>query len=226
MPISNRAISSIFLFFILAGAGFALADDELKIVTRQEWGAKPPVKAMPANVPMRITIHHTATKPNLKLSIAAKLKSLQVFSQKDSKLADGRLKKAWGDVPYHYYIDAKGAVAEGREVKFVGDTNTDYDPSGHIQVVVEGNFEQAPPAPAEVKTLEQLLVRLARTYHIDPKMIGVHRDFAHTECPGKYLLALLPDIKKDVARELETGTPPPVAPTAVDPAAAPGKEGK
>lgn len=206
MRISSLA-TRLLVLGLVAGLSSALAQDAPSIVTRQEWQANPPVLAMKANQPVRLTIHHTATKQNFKSSVASKLRSLQAFSQKKSKLADGRTKKAWGDVPYHFYVDAKGVVAEGREVQFAADTNTDYDPSGHLTVVVEGNFEKEQPTPAQIEALESLLVFLSRKYGIDPSTIGGHRDYASTACPGKNLIALLPDIRKDVSRRL-SGTSP------------------
>ena len=171
-------------------------------MTRAEWGAKPPIMAMRDNVPDRLTVHHTATRQNRKHSLASKLTNLQAFSQKDSKLADGRLKKAWADVPYHYYVDVGGAVAEGREERFVGDTNTNYDPAGHIAIVVEGNFEVEQPTPAQIEALEELLTELARRYAIPAERISYHRAFAQTACPGKNMIARMAEIQAEVVRRL------------------------
>lgn len=176
----------------------------LDLLTRAEWGAKPPTLAMTAHTPRMITIHHTATTHKPKQSTAAKLKSLQAFSQSNGKLADGRRKKAWADVPYHYYIAANGEVAEGRQVGFAGDTNTEYDPTGHIGIVVEGNFEKEVPTPQQVAALVDLVAMLAERHHIGIAAIGGHRDRASTACPGKNLTALMGDIKADVARRLKS----------------------
>lgn len=185
---------------VLAGAAVA---QERTILSRSGWGANPPTLEMPANAALRLTVHHTATRTNPGRPLATKLKSLQAFSQSQAKLADGRSKPAWADVPYHFYIGADGGIAEGREVRFVGDTNTNYNPYGHVSVVVEGNFEVEQPSPLQIAALEQLLVHLALTYGLDADSIDSHRTFAATACPGKNLLALMPDIKADVARRLQ-----------------------
>jgi hypothetical protein len=202
MPISKLCASAIGVLAFGTLVGTALAGEDAVIVTRAEWGAKPPALKMPPNVPTHLTIHHTGEKQNFGSSLVQKLKSLQAFSQSKSKLADGRAKPPWGDIPYHFYIDVKGEIGEGREVKYVGDTNTDYDPTGHVSIVVEGNFEREKPTPAEVEALENLLVDLAKEYHLGVESIDTHQDFAATACPGKYLLTLLPDIKADVAKRL------------------------
>jgi hypothetical protein len=172
------------------------------ILTRDQWGAKPPVKAMPIQTPARITIHHTGHLANWKKTLKEKLQSLQAFSQTDSRLDDGRPKAAWGDIPYHFYIDVGGAVGEGRKVNFVGDTNTDYDPTGHIGIVIEGDFDREKPTAAQIQSLERLLLMLTEQYHIDVGKIGTHQQFAHTACPGKNLMAVLPAILARLKSEM------------------------
>lgn len=175
----------VFVFLaLLAGASTAGATD---VMSRAEWGAHKPVLAMEKQVPSRITVHHTATRSKHGLSIVKKMQSLQAFSQSRSKLADGRTKEAWADIPYHFYIAVDGRVAEGRPIGFVGDTNTKYDPKGHITIVVEGNFENEKPAPEELSALEALIGDLSRQYGIPASRIGTHKDFAQTACPGRNL---------------------------------------
>jgi hypothetical protein len=168
------------------------------IVTRAEWGAKPPVAAMKEQQPQQITIHHTATPQKPERTLEQKLQGLQQFSQSEGKLASGKTKPPWPDVPYHYYIDVSGRVGEGREVKFVGDTNTEYDPTGHALVVLEGNFEVEQPTPAQMESLKKTLAWLAARYGVKPAQIQAHNDFAQTLCPGKNLKALLPELRAAV----------------------------
>jgi N-acetyl-anhydromuramyl-L-alanine amidase AmpD len=173
---------------------------DLKILSRGEWNAHPPVGEMKSHQPAHITIHHTAVKQNPNRSLAEKLQSLQKFSQNPGTLGNGKAKPAWPDVPYHYYIDCKGQVGEGREVKFVGDTNTQYDPTGHALVVLEGNFEEEQPTEAQLVALRKMIAWLSARYQVPPDRVGSHKDFAETLCPGKNLQALLPELRKTVPR--------------------------
>ena len=159
----------------------------LDIITRAQWGARPPVAAMKSQKPNRITVHHTAVRSNPKISIENKLRGLQSFSQSRAKLADGRAKQRWADIPYHYYIAIDGKAAEARSAGFVGDTNTRYDPTGHITIAVEGNFEKEVPTPAELASLRTLIADLAKQYRVPASRIGVHKDYARTACPGRNL---------------------------------------
>jgi hypothetical protein len=124
---------------------------------------------------------------------------LQAFSQRDDSLASGKKKPAWADVPYHYYVAVDGAVAEGREWRYTGDTNTEYDPAGHLLVVVEGNFQTDTLTSAQRRTLDALIPALARHFHIAGSMLGAHRDFANTECPGRSLYAEIPRLRALIA---------------------------
>ena len=180
----------------------ASAITEVAIIARGAWRAKPPLFAMKPHVPVSILVHHTAGPVNTKRDIFYKMNSLQSYSQKSAKLGNGRKRKAWADVPYHFYISNNGQIAEGRDIKFSGDTNTNYDPTGHIQLVLEGNFENTQPSAEQLKSLESLLVAVARKWKIPATEIRVHKHVAATLCPGKNLLDLFPEIKKRVAAQL------------------------
>ena len=127
------------------------------------------------------------------------MRALQRFSQSESRLESGRTKPVWADVPYHLYVATDGSVAEGRDARFAGDSNTPYDPAGHLLVVVEGNFENDTLTTAQRRTLDLLVPALARRWHVPPERIASHRDFAETLCPGKALYAELPHFRELVA---------------------------
>jgi hypothetical protein len=169
--------------------------DGLRYVPRAAWRANAPVLPMTRHVPTRLTIHHTGTAQNLARTIEQKLSGLQAFSQRDDSLASGRKKPAWADVPYHYYVAVDGAVAEGREWSYVGDTNTEYDPTGHLLVVLEGNFERDTLTTAQRRTLGALVPALTRHFRITNSNLGAHRDFANTLCPGRNLYAEMPRLR-------------------------------
>jgi hypothetical protein len=169
------------------------------IVSRQDWNAKKTQGTAKEHSIRFITIHHTASALNQNLSIEKKLQSLQAFSQSESRLASGKMKLAWFDVPYHYYIAVDGKIAEGREIKFVGDTNTDYDPTEHALVVLEGNFETEQPSVEQQKSLQILVAWLSAHYKVQTSEIKAHNDYTSTACPGKNLKKLLPMLREKVS---------------------------
>lgn len=175
------------------------APESISYLTREAWGAKPPVLPMRSHTLRRITIHHTGVKQAPERSLREKMQALQQFSQQDSPLEDGRIKAAWADVPYHLYVDYYGEVAEGRSIDYAGDSNTPYDPAGHLLVVVEGTFDTEALNAQQLKALEVLIPALAKRYRIPADSIGGHKDFAQTSCPGKALYEQLPYLKRLVA---------------------------
>lgn len=169
---------------------------ELNILTRAAWNANPPVAEMKAHTISRITLHHTATLQKPERSLADKMRALQKFSQNPGTLGNGKAKPAWPDVPYHFYIDCHGEIAEGRDANGVGDTNTAYDPTGHLLVVLEGNFEEETPTEAQVTALRRFLASMANRYHVSSGQIASHKDFAEMLCPGKNLHDMIPSLAK------------------------------
>jgi hypothetical protein len=168
------------------------------IISRKDWQAKDPIVEAKEHTVRFITIHHTATKQKEGVSIEKKMRNLQNFSQTESRLASGKLKPAWSDVPYHFYIAADGKIAEGRELIFVGDTNTDYNPTGHALIVLEGSFDTEEPTAAQQNALPALAAWLASQYNVPTADIKAHNDYASTACPGKNLKKLLPSIQDKV----------------------------
>jgi hypothetical protein len=137
-------------------------------------------------------------RQNPGVAFDAKLRGLQSFSQRPGQVSPTRTKPAWPDLPYHYYIDHAGRIAEGREVRFAGDTNTGYDTTNYIQVVVEGDFEQEIPAPEQISALNKVLVWLMLAWNVPPEKISIHKDHAPTTCPGRNFLAMLPQVRATV----------------------------
>lgn len=173
----------------------------IRFVPRAAWGARAPVLPMTRQVPTRLTIHHTGTAKNPRRSVEAKMRALQAFSQRDDSLDSGKKKPAWADVPYHYYIAVDGSVAEGRGWRYAGDTNTEYNPVGHLLVVVEGRFDTDTLTSAQRHALDAIVPALAHHFHIQPARLGGHRDFADTDCPGRNLYADLPRLRGLIADE-------------------------
>jgi hypothetical protein len=170
------------------------------IMPRSAWGAKPAVtEMMKPQSPREIVIHHTAVKQQPKLSLERKLRGLQGFSQNPGTV-NGRPKAAWGDMPYHFYIDSAGRIGEGRDVVYAGDTNTKYSTADRIQIVLEGDFNTEEPSPAQLEALDRLVIWLARKYRVPPGKVSGHSDHVSTACPGKHLKSYLPMLRNKVGK--------------------------
>lgn len=169
-----------------------LIPEGVPYLSRAEWGANAPVLPMRSHDIVRLTIHHTGVTQRPDQTLTQKLRGLQGFSQRDDSLADGRKKPAWADIPYHFYVGVDGTVGEARDWRYVGDSNTPYDPAGHLLVVIEGNFQNDTLTSAQRRTLDSIIPSLARRFRIPADRLASHRDFAQTSCPGRNVYSELP----------------------------------
>jgi N-acetylmuramoyl-L-alanine amidase len=146
--------------------------------------------------PTKLTIHYTGVKQNSKRKIEEKIRNLFHFSVDVIELP--MKKKKWGDVPYHFYLDMYGKVAEGRDTRWQPDTNTNYDPDGHITVVVEGDNTDSLTDDQKGK-LFALMRAIQLSWGIPMSNVGVHKDYASTACPGASVAAAVQQYKQGPA---------------------------
>lgn len=153
------------------------------VISREAWGAAPAEPGMIEHHIDRLTVHHTARLLEDNREAPEVLRAW--------RRAHGE--RGWHDVAYHYLIDGEGHVYEARDVRYRGDTRTDYDTTGHFLVACEGNFEEQQPTRAQLDSLVQVLAWAAVEFDVEPDTIAGHRDYAATACPGEALYAGIVD---------------------------------
>lgn len=192
------AVLSFVTVLVLPIAAPAYAQPE--IMSRAAWKAKPAnTGMMKRQVPRSIVIHHTSVRQQPGIPLERKMQALQAFSLKPGKVGVTS-KPAWGDVPYHFYIDASGRIAEGRDVNYAGDSNTRYDVQDRVQVVLEGDFEKEQPTLQQLKSLRQLVGWLGAKYNIPGDRLTGHGEHVATDCPGRNLKGHLPGLRESLGR--------------------------
>lgn len=127
--------------------------------------------------------------------------------------------RGWGDIGYHYVIDKKGNIYEGRAggATMVG-AHTALHNVGSVGISLMGNFEYETPTGNQLKVLTLVLADHANRFRVDPSArsywLGtnsynvsghnaVSRQGYGTACPGKNLRSLLPAVRKQ-AKALAT----------------------
>ena len=159
-----------------------LADVEHAIVPVSAWGGTPADPALARTQEItHITLHHQGESFPPGTDPVQYLRHLQSWS---------RSTKHWIDIPYHYIIDLDGKIYAGRDIRYAGDTNTEYDPKGHALIEVVGNFEEVQPNQKQLNAVVDLMALLATKYHVPLDHIASHRDYSsQTVCPGEHLYA-------------------------------------
>jgi hypothetical protein len=152
-----------------------------RIVAASEWGGTPGPVALPHQTVSQITVHHQGERWVAGSDVAAYLRRLQQWS---------RNAKGWVDIPYHFVIGPDGTVYAGRSPLIAGDTNTEYNPYGQIQVMLLGNFEEQTPTPEQWDSAVRMLAHLLSTHDLPASSIAAHRHRStQTVCPGAHLMA-------------------------------------
>ncbi len=195
-------LSVIFLISFVAksGAGEMQKPKKLKgvkIHTREEWGSLPITEGYRPHKIERITLHHGGVEFKGDQPMPEYLRNLQFWSRRE---------RPWPDIPYHFLIDLDGKIWEGRPIQYAGDTNTDYDPTGHVLICVIGNYEVQEVSPKQLKAVIDLMAALCKAYHLNPDDIRGHKDYvSDTLCPGKNLYRYLEDgtIIREVKKRLQ-----------------------
>ena len=150
-----------------------------RIISRAEWGSLEITEGYTPHTLDRITIHHDGSE--FYGDPVARMRSLQ----------SGSRNRGWVDIPYHFLIDLEGKIYEGRPLQFVGDTATEYDPTGHALITVMGNYEVQEINQAQLNAIVDMASWLCYEYSLPPELIKGHRDYAATACPGANLYLYL-----------------------------------
>lgn len=153
----------------------------VKIITREEWKARPPVERVLMNTPVSyVVIHHGGIA---KYCYNQKTCSAIVRHYQDLHLDD----RGWFDIGYSFLIGEDGNAYEGRGWDYVGAHAPGYN-SQSIGICVIGDFNDFLPNEAALKALSGLIDRgvslgkISNNYHV----IG-HRQARDTLCPGNAL---------------------------------------
>ena len=146
-----------------------------------------------------MTIHHSAVVLGENRNAPSRLRQHQRFHQDE---------RGWIDIAYHVGVDRNGNIYELRTPEIVGDTATEYDPTGHFLVLCEGDFDQETIPEAQLNSAALAFAWAAQNFHIGSDTLAGHRDFAATSCPGANLYARVSsgDLKRRIDDALTAGT--------------------
>ncbi|WP_307168298.1 peptidoglycan recognition family protein [Streptomyces sp. B3I7] len=202
------------------------------IVPRAQWGADESKRLLAngqENSPtvfsplQAMTVHHTATS-NDDTDPAATVRAIYEMHTVEND---------WGDIGYHFLIDASGVIYEGR---FSGDDgvpaqdtrgnivtafHTEKFNTGNLGIAMLGNFTSTLPTEAARSALIRLVAAIASEHNMDPaapvsyrnpatgaahtaRTLNGHRDWISTECPGNMTYAAFSGLRSSVAAQMNS----------------------
>ncbi len=168
------------------------------LICRDALGLAPAGDGGVAHAPVRVTVHHSA----ILLEDPARAPSqLRAFQQDHQR-------RGWSDVAYHRAVDPGGNVYELRDPAVRGDSGTDYDTTGHLQLLCLGDFDRQEPGPELLEALARLVAAECAARGIPLDTLSAHRDHVLTWCPGAALYARLEDVRARAGELIEAGAPP------------------
>lgn len=143
----------------------------------------------------RITVHHSATRTSelgsgSEREVAEELRHTQRVHMQD---------RGFGDIGYHFLIDPKGRIYEGRSLAYQGAHSYGQNNVDNLGICLLGNFEVERPTPQALAVLERLVEALRERHRIRLDHVFGHDHFRTTQCPGRYLTAWLDRYTRTVA---------------------------
>jgi hypothetical protein len=181
--------------------------DQAVLIPRKDWGAVEP--SVTPDGQGEHGLYHAASNPNGWLVYDQPLETIidrLIIHHSALPLTDGpreiqRLhmeEKGFADIGYHFLVNEKGQLFEGRSLKVRG-AHTYGANYGSLGICLIGNFEEIQPSSAQLATLKLLLAGLASTYQRIDRLAG-HKDYnpGITLCPGANLYALLPGLAEEL----------------------------
>lgn len=155
------------------------------IHSRTEWRAESAKRIPLDKAKHRIVVHHTANVVTDAVKAIGTNKASWKAAVAHIHEAQDLHKRVrgWSDVGYHYMIDWKGRIFQGRPVDRLG-AHTEGNNRGSIGVVLLGDFSRQRPPIQQVASLKTLLRWLIAVHGISPKSIQGHHQYKYTLCPG------------------------------------------
>ena len=150
----------------------------IEVIPKESWGESTSKDQCRSHQIRYISIHHSATLVTDNRKVPRNLQNYQRYHQK----------QGWMDIAYHFAIDRKGNVYQGRDIDCAGDTFTKYDPTGHLLIMLDGNFEQQTPSKESLDSLSKMVSWATQEYGVELSNIHYHKQLAATACPGESLI--------------------------------------
>ncbi len=186
------------------------------VISTSDWGARPTRNNVRfrRTSPKYIVIHHTASpNPPNHQSQGTEAGAKQYARQIQNFHMDVN---GWSDSGHNFLNTTAGILLEGRQGTLDAVKQGQCVQSAHAArqgnklrggnqspgIENEGIFMTHNMEAIQWNSLVELCVALCESCNISPDNIKGHRDFSNTLCPGDWLYAQLPKLRREVAHKL------------------------
>ncbi|XP_066285430.1 peptidoglycan-recognition protein SC2-like isoform X2 [Branchiostoma lanceolatum] len=164
----------------------AVAESEITIISRAEWGARPPKSRVNMTSPVPYVIIHHSYEPDVCLNRSQCekfVRGIQNFHMDT---------RGWDDIGYNFLVGGNGDVFEGRGWDVVGaQAGPDWN-SRSIGICFIGNFtDKLPPKEAISAGKALILLGVEKKKVVTNYTLYGHRQVRPTECPGNEFFKLV-----------------------------------
>ncbi|GAB2444703.1 hypothetical protein GCM10027062_26090 [Nocardioides hungaricus] len=177
-----------------------------QIFSRAQWGADESMRDKGSLSYFEVHagfVHHTVNANNYtRAQVPALLRGIYAYHTQS---------RGWSDIGYNFLVDRFGRIWEGRaggvDRPVVGAHTLNYNDYSFAMSAI-GNYETAKPTKAVIQAYAALFAWKLSLHGVDAsskrqwvgsryfQAINGHRDAASTACPGRYLYAKIPQIRK------------------------------
>jgi hypothetical protein len=185
-----------------------------KIYSRAQWGADEGMREKSSLHYFEVHagfVHHTVNANDYtRAEVPGILRSIYAYHTQS---------RGWSDIGYNFLVDRFGRIWEGRyggiDRPVVGAHTLNYNDYAFAMSAI-GNYDIKQPSQAMVQAYGALFAWKLSLHGVDAsskkqwvgskdfQAINGHRDAASTACPGKYLYAKIPEIRR-LAAEAQRG---------------------
>ncbi|XP_030400189.1 peptidoglycan recognition protein 1 [Gopherus evgoodei] len=154
------------------------------IVSRRQWGARPPRSRVPLRTPVPyVIIHHTTgNRCTSQASCSREVKGIQNYHMNTQR---------WSDIGYNFLIGEDGRVYEGRGWKTMGAHAKKWNHKS-LGFSFLGNFSNRIPSAAALNAAKSLIqCAISRGFLKRSYTVTGHRNVNPTSCPGNALYRVI-----------------------------------
>ncbi len=184
------------------------------VISTQDWGARSPRHRSARTNPKYIVIHHTASpNPPNHASKGTEEGAKQYARNIQNFHMDSN---GWSDSGHNFLNTTAGILLEGRHGTLDAVKQGQCVQSAHAAkqgnrlaggnqspgIENEGTFMTHQMEATQWDSLVELCAALCQSCNIKPANIKGHKDFSNTACPGTWLYAQLPKLRREVADKL------------------------